>query len=179
MSEQPSTALLEEFHRRREVLMDWLALYDGYGKTYRDFRDDYAVAPEAQDFLALMARPDLPAEIHCQAMHVYAAIYEQGFVAGDRTHPATGRELAADDLIQGHQIPGGHAVLALAAEHPDQAVQRILQDVEHGPAAGRPPPLPQRIADGRAALAMLQLPPATRAAAEARLSRIGEAGTGS
>lgn len=160
-------AIRDEFYRLGDGLMAWVASYNANGKTYGMFWADFKA--EAAEFERFLERPDLPKDLLGQAQFVYADVEHAGFVPG-----AVSEDLTYDDLVFGHQMPGGRPPNGLTTP-PREAIEVMLADIEHGNPGARPTTLAERIAQGRTHFLTLKLSDADRAWVEAELRRM-EAG---
>lgn len=164
--------LAARFERLRQRVIEWLASYNAYGKTFADFDNDFRDAPCVAEFRSMLERVDLPEDLKGRAHDIWIAIDDLGFLASTRAHRETGQELGPDDLILPDPIPGGLHVCALARTAPRAAAERLLADVEHGNGPACRFGLTERLAHGRFALDRLDLAPSRTAWAMAELERI-------
>lgn len=151
-----------EFYRLGNALTQWIFGFNGYGKTYRQFWDAYAVA--AAPFTEFLDRPDVPPSLQQQSQFVFADT--DGMVPEN-----VDENLTEDDLIVGHQIPGGNP--NWKSKPLDRSVvSTILSDIEFGPSRGSAGSLQERIALGSRYLAAPNLRDEDRDWAAAELQKL-------
>src|SRR5690606_2678211 len=159
----PGDLLAARFERLRQEVIEWLASYNAYGKTFADFDRDFRNAPVLADFRSMLERADLPEELRGRAHDIWMAIDDLGFVASTGANREKGEELGPDYLILPDPIPGGQHIFDLVRTAPLKAAERPLADVEHGNGPACRFGLTERLAHGRFALDRLDLAPSRTA----------------
>lgn len=158
------TSLHAKIESEFDAVLEWVVNFNGNGKTYAQFGVEYQVA--AKNLKALMQDAEAQADYAGYMHQLGDTVDGYGF-----HYSSVDENLTADNLIAGHQTPGGRRVNR-SLEPPRPHLLIMLRDIEFGNPGAAPSTVAQRVEQGRQHFARLRLGEEDKAWLAAELVRI-------